>query len=630
MNFTLSGKGGSEINDERLSQIFPIEGYQYQIRIRPHSSFWRFGLRFSADSRGAGGYSKTHRYNNPQVKHLEVCVGVRNPDWQMPNVIHLQEYYITEKGSTYFASQDYVENGDVILSLTPRAAGFMDVSLSSGSIHHERTVNLVFSKAFEVFGWADFLDFSLNGEIAATLMPLSIDLKPIKALTNQVTKVNIHKLAVFFGTNNSGKTSVLMGIINSFFDQLNNSIDYLGLNRVYTESSYNFKLESAHEQIRFRTQRENRRTRVDTGSNQNARFDWIDELALQDEDTRQKILEWISQHFEPWSFIDLQEGRYTTGVRALVNNLEPNEQGSGARAIMPIIIQLYNPHVTLLAIDEPELALEPGIQKMLLTAIHDAVEGKNGFPLKRVLIATHSHLFLDRITVANNFHVSKVDGQVLIEPVQNITKLQDFTYRMLGASPSDLFFPGNIIVVEGKSDHIFLEGLYKLGLQQGLFKNNLAFHYMEGFDKLSYSPDAIVQMLKTQSYVLVYFDKICGLFDRPSDSKLMTSVRSHFGDQEAVRFVTLDKHAIEYYYPLDAINRVFKTNIDQGTYHDVVTNFLKTLSSKSPYAGTILGRELTKVELASLIVNALTQKDLEQVETRIIDLLRKADMLAFR
>ncbi len=630
--FTIKNSGEKEINDVRHSEVFQLEGYSYKISIKPKCKFWRIGLRFSVDRRG-GSWSTSHRYNDTQIQHLEVCVGVRpNGDWQQPNLIQLQQYNIQDAPDILHSCDAYEEFSEVSLSVRPKTSGQLEISLSS--IHcrtYSTEVNIVFAQAFTFFAWADWTDFELECQIKPEFTPLKIDLKTIKALTNQKSSITVEKLAIFFGGNNSGKTSVLVGACNAYMNKHYSSMDYLGLNRVYTSSKYNYELEALDEYQRADRQEENRKRRSGNTIGQNELFDWMEELALQDEQTRLKILEWVNTNFEPWNFQEVKKGKFVTGLEAKINNLEPLDQGTGARAVLPIMIQLYNPNVNFLAIDEPELGLEPRMQKLVFRAIKDATEGRNGFPMKRVLLATHSHLFLDRTNLSNNFSTKKSAGKVSIAQVISPDELQDATFKLLGSNPSDLFFPSNIIIVEGVTDCIFLNSIYKIGREQGLFSSeHIVFHYLEGFDKLQSGSEGIVQMLKTQTYSPIYKGKICGLFDKPSKpSKTIDKIRNYFHDHDHERFVILPKPAIEYFYPLSIINVEFKDDLDEYSYESKITKYLESVQRHPPFAGEFLGRQLTKVEFARLIADGFTKDTLKEIDRMILNLLEKADGLAY-
>lgn len=136
------------------------------------------------------------------------------------------------------------------------------------------------------------------------------------------------------------------------------------------------------------------------------------------------------------------------------------EKGDGMqRAVMLSIIQAYaeyrrengldNNFVFL--IDEAELHLHPSAQRALKTALSDISERGD-----QVFLNTHSSvLVVDERKNQKTFVVKKSDG------ITNITQVSDsekpsIIFDLLGGSPSDLLLPGNILIVEGYSDAIFL------------------------------------------------------------------------------------------------------------------------------------------------------------------------------
>ncbi|MBT1696063.1 AAA family ATPase [Fulvivirgaceae bacterium PWU4] len=630
--FLFKNSNRNEVNDVPHPKIFQIEGYAYTILIRPKCEFWRIGLRFSNDIRGSG-WSTTHRYNNSEIKHIEVCVGVR-PDgsWQNPNSIQLQQYNIQGVDDTLYTCNEYLEQAEVQLKIESKPFGKIQVQIFSGNCFSATEVDLGWSKTFQIFGWSDFTDFEIDMDVTPGLVPLTLDLKDIKALSNRRTSITIEKLAVFFGGNNCGKTSVLVAACNAYHDKHYSSMDYLGLNRIHSASEFDFEIDALSENDKQSKQAENRRRRIENSLGQNEIFDWMEELALQDEETRSKVFTWINTHFERWEFEEQKTGKYVTGVRARVNQRHPLDQGTGVRAVLPIITQLFNPQVELLAVDEPEFGLEPRMQKMVFRAIKNATEGVNGFPLKRVILATHSHLFLDRADVTNNFSITKNEGVVHVTQLANIEELQNSTYKLLGSNPNDLFFPSNVVIVEGRSDQIFLNGIYQLGKHSNLFESEgLVFHYLEGFDKLAIGSEAIAQMLKTQSYIPVYKDKFCGLFDRPHrNGKLIEDVREYFNDSDKRRFVLLEMPAIEFYYPVAIINKIFSVKLTKSEYESIVQGYLDTIrGSRSPLA-EFLGTPISKVDLAEAVVKKMAPEDLQSIDPNILSLLKTADELAYK
>jgi hypothetical protein len=58
------------------------------------------------------------------------------------------------------------------------------------------------------------------------------------------------------------------------------------------------------------------------------------------------------------------------------------------------------------------------------------------------------------------FRVEKFQGITSVEPVDSLGKI-DIVFDLLGGSPTDLLLPRNFLIVEGKSDFIFLSEVIK-------------------------------------------------------------------------------------------------------------------------------------------------------------------------
>lgn len=632
--FTLKSTDKTEINDVRNPQVYPLEGYAYEIVVNPKCNFWRIGLRLFLDDRGPG-YSLNNRYNNNHVRHIEICAGIRSGnEWQNPDQLDLQQYHFPNAPDTLISFGNYAEQSAVKLKV--KANSFSKkIELQLDDLNSEWIeVDLGFYRSFQIWGWADFSEFDIDLEVRSSLCELPIELKELKALSflHIPIQFTLRKLNIFFGPNNCGKTSILLAACQARGSMFYASIDYIGLNRFYSSSEYDIKIVGLEDHERESKQGDNRRKRTEANIGQNEPFDWMVELALQSENTRDKILAWMGEHFEPWELQEVKTGKFITGVKPTVNSVSPVEQGTGARAVLPIIIQLFNPNLDVLAIDEPEFGLEPKMQKLIFNAIKDSTEGRNGFPLKRVLVATHSHLFLDREEARNNFSVQKLDGGLVIKQLNESIELQEATYNLLGCNPSDLFFPSNIVIVEGRSDEIFLKAVYKVGKASGYFNSdNLAFHFLDGYEKLSYAPEAIIQMLKTQAYSPVYKEKICGLFDKPSKQTiLIDKIREYFDDKEKERFVLLEKKGIEYYYPLTIINSIFQSDLDPEGFNIEIDEYLNTATIENQFRGKICGSEISKTDFANRVSTLLSVENFREVDNSILKLLKKADELAYK
>ncbi len=106
-------------------------------------------------------------------------------------------------------------------------------------------------------------------------------------------------------------------------------------------------------------------------------------------------------------------------------------------------------------IDEAELHLHPSAQRALKKALVDISE------TDQVFVNTHSSvLVVDDAPEQLILRVEKTSGITSVKPISNLEKI-DVVFDLLGGSPSDLLLPRNFILVEGKSDFVFLADVIK-------------------------------------------------------------------------------------------------------------------------------------------------------------------------
>lgn len=133
------------------------------------------------------------------------------------------------------------------------------------------------------------------------------------------------------------------------------------------------------------------------------------------------------------------------------------EKGDGMqRALMLAIIKTYSDYRKendelgkrfVFLIDEAELHLHPTAQRQLKNAL--IVLAENG---DQVLINTHSSVLVtDDHPKQSLYRVWKKDLATVIDRIGPAEKPQ-VIYELLGGSPSDLLFPNNFVIVEGRSE----------------------------------------------------------------------------------------------------------------------------------------------------------------------------------
>lgn len=164
-------------------------------------------------------------------------------------------------------------------------------------------------------------------------------------------------------------------------------------------------------------------------------------------------------------------------------------------------------------------------------------------------MVTHSHTFLDRTELKNNFIVSKSGNKATVEQVCSIAMFHRLQFNMLGNTLESLFLPSAIILVEGDSDQVYLTAL----LQQVLEIHNVAVVAVHGeghAEKYIWFLDQSFRGFMTSPYRTRTFV----LLD--SRNSVVKS-RIHSKGIPKENIVVLSRNGIEYYYPLDILGFLY-------------------------------------------------------------------------
>jgi len=225
-----------------------------------------------------------------------------------------------------------------------------------------------------------------------------------------------------------------------------------------------------------------------------------------------------------------------------VSGFPVSAMGSGLRAVFPILAAITNPKLTTIFIDEPEFALEARIQKRLRELfLQKAAEGKH------IIVATHSHLMVNRGSIGHNYRVDRVEGLTTVRQLASESEMLEVSFNLLGNSPSDLFFPENFLIVEGASDQIIAErvrDLCDISASQVKVLAATSSSQLRGLE------EAIVTALRPlMAKHSPYHEKVVCLIDKPDGrnlkpiEKLRTTLKN--------RLVELDQYSLEEYLPSD-------------------------------------------------------------------------------
>lgn len=136
---------------------------------------------------------------------------------------------------------------------------------------------------------------------------------------------------------------------------------------------------------------------------------------------------------------------------------------TGTRLLLTILGICMDDRFNTVLIDEPELGLSPRVQQALAAFFDNSVERTRVFPhLKRIYIATHSHLLLSRTDITSNYITVKEGNRITLQRIQTISDFHKLQFNLLGNSLESMYFPSAIVIVEGKTDHAYVDRLVQL------------------------------------------------------------------------------------------------------------------------------------------------------------------------
>lgn len=236
---------------------------------------------------------------------------------------------------------------------------------------------------------------------------------------------------------------------------------------------------------------------------------------------------------------------------------------SGTRLLMTVLGICMDEKFQTILIDEPELGLSPNVQARVSAFLADDVRRTELLPhLKSIIVATHSHLFLDRTHIRNNFFIERTPELIAVRQVTSFAQFHRLQFNLLGNSLEAMFLPSAFVFVEGPTDQSYLERCFQLRFpdKRILFKQTSteqsgvrgALHRLEqSVGDISKSP--------YQNRIFVVFD----------------STHSRTDPQHVIEkgiptenVCIWSKNGIEYLYPPSLMSKIFGCTIEE----------LKTLS----------------------------------------------------
>lgn len=356
---------------------------------------------------------------------------------------------------------------------------------------------------------------------------------------------NQSPVTVLAGPNNSGKSLTLRWLKST----LGKTAYFVGTNRFYHVYHFSTGIREVNELDQLENNFNSHFNDESHNYEQNV-FDLSRIIIGLSDDRRNKLFALCGQLLGNEFTLKKVDGQNDLSPRYIDMDGQNLSVGStGTRLLMTVLGLCMDERFTSILIDEPELGLSPKIQTALSTFLQDQEERRRYFPhLKRVYLATHSHLFLARSDITSNYLVTKDGKRINLNRVQDISEFHRLQFNLLGNAFESMFFPSAIVVVEGKTDHAYIDRVTQLRLPErritvipgaGDVKKKI-YGLREAFGGLQKSP---------------FRPRLFVVLDKTHQPNLEAELEK-LGILSA-NIVVWTKNGIEYYYPPDLLATIF-------------------------------------------------------------------------
>jgi predicted ATPase len=235
---------------------------------------------------------------------------------------------------------------------------------------------------------------------------------------------------------------------------------------------------------------------------------------------------------------------------------------TGTRLLLTLLTTLYDQRIEYLFLDEPELGLAPKVQTAVANFLTNKAKREKELPhLKALFITTHSHLFLDRTDLSNNFIAVRDGDRLTIRQMTSVSEFHELQFAMLGNDLESLFMPSLIVVVEGKSDHAFLTRLFAMRFPST--KITVVIGESDGGvqTRIQTIKEAIGDLPRSP-----YHNRVIAVLDSKNSVKQSGLLRQGV-HQDNIKIWS--KNGIEHFYPSEAMKDIFCCDDDTLKASDV-------------------------------------------------------------
>lgn len=240
---------------------------------------------------------------------------------------------------------------------------------------------------------------------------------------------------------------------------------------------------------------------------------------------------------------------------------------SGFRLCIYLLAVLLDDTFDSILIDEPELGISPELQWKLAELLLNDENRKTYFPhIKHLILATHSSIFLDKQDIGNNYMIKKTGDNISINKTKDRIQFYDIN-SFLWNRFETLWLPSVIICVEWETDEKFLQKVMNLRFPDLRVSVLDSAHY----ENSKWWESKI-------SWIIYLLNKFVWEFqDSPYRNRIFILVDSSFKEKDKEKIISkwlldenfkiLSQNGIEYYYPQEILDKIFKTKKYQVSFN---------------------------------------------------------------
>lgn len=292
----------------------------------------------------------------------------------------------------------------------------------------------------------------------------SLKINQYKSIKSPIN-LDLQDVNILIGQNNCGKSNILDALEYVFDENLNKSnLFYPPANILvkgeYRSQEFILSLKNGQKNLSTPTSLKKLRAKIKR-LNEEAFIDYQQiekdyKTLFNYPESLYKFKKHLKNHFPKITFTEnamdiryQKEGLYEGQRRVTMDYL-----GSGFGRIFTILLYVFHPQYTVVIINEPEMHLHPALIKKLLWAMENANAGQ-------IIFTTHSPLFITPATLPHLFRINKERGNTSAHVLEKGSFNYDKLIKELNSDNLEMFLADKVILVEGISDKLIIQGLIK-------------------------------------------------------------------------------------------------------------------------------------------------------------------------